>query len=113
VSNDTEVDVLPDKSAGAKEILLCLRPIRDGDEKIDPKFRFVAKEKREVSDGSMTGPSSSVSAQRDPSSSEQGQKRKASGAAAGRSPKRTRADSDVGAQADVAASLMLMFGSKN
>lgn len=114
VSNDTEVEALPSKSESVKEILLCLRPIRDGDEKVDPKYRFVVREKREVSDDSRTGLSSSVSAQGDPSSSwEQGQKRKAGGVPVAREQKRTRAESDLGAHADVAASLVLMSSRKN
>lgn len=42
---------------GVKELLLCLRPIRDGDEKVDEKHRFTGK--REVSDDSNTACTSS------------------------------------------------------
>jgi hypothetical protein len=45
----TSVDQLPQSSesdetpvAESKELLLCLRPIRDGDKKVDSKYRFNA-----------------------------------------------------------------------
>jgi hypothetical protein len=127
VTNETEIDALPFKSEvteGAKEILLCLRPIRDGDEKVDPKYRFVAKVSLEVSEGSKAGFSSPRSALGDPLSlsSKQGLphsgtvslKRKAvAGGGDQGEQKRTRTESDLVMDATVAESLMLMSSIKN
>lgn len=41
-----------------KELLLCLRPIRDGEEKVDEMYRFPPNAKRVVSEDSNTGQSS-------------------------------------------------------
>jgi hypothetical protein len=46
-----------------QEILLCLRPIRDGDQKVDEKHRFVKK--REVSDDSGNSNSAHSSVEMD------------------------------------------------
>lgn len=124
VSNDTPNDAIPVKTEEketVREILLCLRPIRDGDEKVDPKYRFVARERREVSEDSNTGNSSSTSADADPaSSSDQGRpsgpakKRKMTANDPDDDPyKRTRTDSEVGMDAAVVESLMLMSHRKN
>jgi hypothetical protein len=67
----TSVDQLPTSSESdsaplveTKELLLCLRPIRDGDKKVDAKYRFnplgQAGDTIVVSESSNTGPSSGM-----------------------------------------------------
>jgi hypothetical protein len=66
----TSIDQLPTSSESdsiplveTKELLLCLRPIRDGDKKVDAKYRFNPLLGQDggniimVSEGSNTGPS--------------------------------------------------------
>jgi len=106
-----------------KELLLCLRPIRDGEEKADEKDRFVAK--REVSDDNNTALSSSgeeeKSGQLSSSSSASGsnpakappKKRKAEQE---NDPKKRGRGEDVSsggsADTDVAESLVMMSSKK-
>lgn len=124
VTNETEVEVLaskPEEKEGVKEILLCLRPIRDGDEKVDPSFRFVARARRFEDNHART--SDLASAHVDvSSSSDQGRlspgpvkKRKMSPSGEeGGAYKRTRTESDVGmVDAAIAKSLVLMSSSKS
>jgi hypothetical protein len=122
VTNETEIEVLaskPEGKEGVKEILLCLRPIRDGDEKGDPTFRFGAREKG--LEARISGTSTIASAQVDvSSSSDQGRlspgaakKRKMLESGVGEAYKRTRTESDVGMDAAIAESLVLMSSSKS
>jgi PAS domain S-box-containing protein len=122
VTNETEVEVLaskPEEKEGVKEILLCLRPIRDGDEKVDPAFRFVSRAKgvEENNAGTRTIASVQVDVS---SSSDQGRpspgpakKRKMLPSGEGGEYKRTRTESDVGVDAAIAESLVLMSSSKS
>lgn len=55
------VDEAPDgpKTHQVKELLLCLRPIRDGEEKVDPSFQFCPRrttESKDVSPVPSNGP---------------------------------------------------------
>ena len=122
VTNEAEAEVLaskPEAKEGVKEILLCIRPIRDGDEKVDPTFRFMARER--CLEDNNAGTSTVASAQVDvSSSSDQGRpspgpakKRKMSHSGEGGAYKRTRTDSDVGMDAAIAESLVLMSSSKS
>jgi PAS domain S-box-containing protein len=122
VTNETEVEVLaskPEEKEGVKEILLCLRPIRDGDEKVDPAFRFVARAKG--LEENIAGTRTIASVQVDvSSSSDQGRpspgpakKRKMLPSGEGGAFKQTRTESDVGVDAAIAESLVLMSSSKS
>jgi hypothetical protein len=123
VTNETEVEVLvskPEEKEGVKEILLCLRPIRDGDEKVEPTFRFMVREKG--FDDNIAGTRTMASAQVDvASSSDPGRpspglakKRKMSPSdEEGGAHKRTCAESDVGMDAAIAESLVLMSSSRS
>lgn len=61
VKSSSESDSTPPVIKETKELLLCLRPIRDGEGKVDEKFRFMRRKtlaEHIVSESSNTGPSS-------------------------------------------------------
>lgn len=113
-----------------KEILLCLRPIRDGEGKVSEKHRFIpgsnSAEKREISESSMTCElessrimSSSIVAEKQPVQSRPPKKRKTANMSSQKAEKRVKADTaaaykeqaeptDDVPDTDVAESLMLM-----
>jgi PAS domain S-box-containing protein len=107
-------------SVRVKEILLCLRPIRDGEEKMDERYALPIDTKREVSEDSNTGQSigEGDSAPSSECDLKQGRPRKRKPALKCNSPSKRKCTENASKESagvldsDVAQSLVMMSSKK-